>query len=102
MKSINLLNEKPDLSEIIDLAEREPVLLVAPNGHQFILSQADDFDAEVEALRNSARFQAFLDERMKDQVRIPIEDIEREVEEALRKERSPDEALNRTLPSDAG
>ena len=89
MKSIDLLKEKPDLPEIIDFAEREPVLIVAPNGHQFILSPADDFDAEVEALRNSPRFQAFLDERMKSQVRIPIEDIEREVEEELRKERLP-------------
>lgn len=86
MKRIDLLKEKPDLSEIIGLAEREPVLLMAPNGHEFILSQADDFDAEAEALRNSPRFQAFLDERMKNQVRIPIEEIEREVEEALRKE----------------
>ena len=90
MKSIDLLKEKPDLSEVIGFAEKEPVLIVAANGHQFILSSADDFDAEVEALRNSARFQAFLDERMNSQVRIPIEDIEREVEEELRQKLKAD------------
>jgi len=88
------LKEHPDLSKVIDLAEKEPVLLVAPNGHQFIknqaeylalqggvihLAEADDFDAEVGALRNSRRFQQFLDERMGSESRIPIEEIEKEI-----------------------
>ena len=83
MKSIDLLKEQPMLAEVIELAEKEPVLVLAPNGHQFIISEADDFDAEVEALRNSRRFQEFLDERMRSQTRIPIEDIQREVEAEL-------------------
>ena len=81
MKSIDLVKDQPALSDVIRFAEREPVLLLASNGHQFVLSEADDFDAEVEALRGSCRFQQFLDERMRSQDRIPIEDIEREVEE---------------------
>ncbi len=83
MKSIDLVKDQPVLSDVIRFAEREPVLLLAPNGHQFILSEADDFDAEVEALRSSRRFQQFLDERMCSQDRIPIEDIEREIEKNL-------------------
>ncbi len=80
MKSINLLKEHPDLSKVIHLAKKEPVLLLAPDGHQFILTEADDFEAEVEALRNSPKFQRFLDERMDNQTRIPIEDIEKKIE----------------------
>ena len=83
MRSIDLLKEHPDLSELIEFAERGPVLLVAPNGHQFILAEADDSDAEVQVLRNSRRFQQFLDERMCSQDRIPIEEIEKEVEAEL-------------------
>lgn len=79
MKSIDLLKEHPDLSKVIHLAEKEPVLLVAPNGHQFILTEADNFDAEVEALRNSRRFQQFLDKRMGSESHIPIEEIEKEI-----------------------
>jgi len=88
MKSIDLLKEHPDLSEVIHLAEKGPVLLVSPNGHHFVLSEADDFDAEVGALRNSRRFQRFLDERMSSENRIPIEDIEKEVKEELQENRT--------------
>jgi hypothetical protein len=47
------------------------------------LSQADGFETEVEALRNSQKFQAFLDERMKCKVRFPIEELEQEIEAEL-------------------
>lgn len=83
MKSVDLLRERVGLQQVIHFAEKEPVLLMTGDGHEFILSQADNFEAEVESLRNSLKFQSFLDRRMKSQVRIPIEDIEREVEEEL-------------------
>jgi hypothetical protein len=85
MKSIDLSKEHLELDEAMQLAEKETVLLLAPNGRQFIISEADDFDAEVEALRNSRRFQQFLDERMRDETRVPIEQIENEIEEELHK-----------------
>ena len=83
MKSIDLATEQPDLSEIIQLAEKEPVLLLARNGHRFVVSEADNLDAEVDALRNSRRLQQFLDERMSNQCRTPIEEIEKEIYEEL-------------------
>ena len=42
---------------------------------------ADDFETEVEALRNSPRFQQFLEDRLRDTTRVPIEQIERETDE---------------------
>ncbi|MBI4559997.1 MAG: hypothetical protein HY706_20590 [Candidatus Hydrogenedentes bacterium] len=84
MKSINLETEKVELGQLLHYAEQEPVLLVTEDGHEFILSEADDFDAEVEALRNSQRFQSFLDTRMAGQGAIPLEQIEKEVEEELK------------------
>jgi hypothetical protein len=59
--------------------------LLMPDRREFILSQADDFEAEVEALRNSISFQDFLEERRQCQVKIPIEDIEKEIDEELKK-----------------
>ena len=82
MKTIDLMTEKIDLSEVMRLADQEPVLLIC-DGKEFILRPADDFEAEVEALRNSARFQAFLDERSKCQVRIPIAEIEEDVDDEV-------------------
>jgi hypothetical protein len=85
MKSIDLGKQQPALSDVIELAAKEPVLLLTPDGHQFLISEADDFESEVETLRNSRRFQQFLDERMQNPKRIPIEEIEAETDVELGK-----------------
>jgi hypothetical protein len=87
MKSVDLRNEDIDLTRLLHLAEKEAVLLVARDGHEFILAEADDFDEEVEALRSSERFQSFLDQRMQTPGRVPLEEIEREIETKLRASR---------------
>ena len=67
------------------MAREEPVLVLTSDGEEFILSQADDFDKEVEALRNSQTFQKFLEERPLCKARIPLSEIEREIDEDLSK-----------------
>jgi len=86
MKTIDLEKEKMDLAEVIKIARREPVLLVTPDGKEFCIAEADDFEKEVEALRGSRAFQRFLDERSASARRIPLEDIEAEIEEELAKQ----------------
>ena len=83
MRSIDLRDETVDLTGLLHLAEEDAVLVVASDGHEFIVAEADDFDSEANALRNSPRFQSFLDQRMKSPARIPIEDIEKEIEQEL-------------------
>ena len=83
MKSVDLRKEKVDLSQLLHLAEEDAVLIVAQNGHEFIVAEADDFDVEVEALRKSPCFQSFLDRRMSEKSRVPIEDIEKEIQQEL-------------------
>ncbi|MFQ5781270.1 MAG: hypothetical protein ACE5HN_10875 [Nitrospiria bacterium] len=80
MKTVHLEKEKLNLTEAINMAKKEPVLLLTPDGEEFIISEADDFEKEVETLRNSAVFQKFLDERSKSKERIPLEEIEKEIE----------------------
>ena len=86
MKTVDLATHKLDLHHIIEFAASEPVLLLTGDGKEFIVSPADDFEAEVEALRSSQSFQAFLDRRMESQERIPLDEIEREIDEDLRRE----------------
>ena len=83
MRSVDLRDETVDLVGLLHLAEEDAVLVVASDGHEFIVAEADDFDSEADALRNSSRFQSFLDRRMKSPARIPIEDIEKEIEQEL-------------------
>lgn len=83
MKTVNLEEEKLNLEEVINLARKEPVLLLASDGKEFLISEADDFEREAETLRGSQAFQKFLDERSKSKRRIPLEEIEKEIEEEL-------------------
>ena len=43
------------------------------------MSEADDFQHEVDALRKSRAFQKFLDSRLGSSRRVPLEAIEREI-----------------------
>ena len=79
MKTIDLQTEKVDLDAVLALARREPVLLLTPDGREFCLAEADDFESEVEALRGSQAFQQFLEERSASRRRIPLEEIEKEL-----------------------
>ena len=85
MKTIDLSEEKVELADVISLARQEPILLLIADGTEFVLALADDFEQEVEMLRHSASFQKFLDERSQAQVKIPLEEIEREIEEELQR-----------------
>jgi hypothetical protein len=85
MKTIDLTKEKLDLEAVIKIASREPILLVTPDGKEFCIAEADDFEREVEALRGSRAFQRFLDERSASTRRIPLEEIEAEIEQELKK-----------------
>jgi hypothetical protein len=83
MKTIDLSKVNPDLREVIAIARQEPVLLLAPDGKEYYLSEADDFEREVDALRSSKAFQQVLDQRSASRPTIPLEEVEREVEEEL-------------------
>lgn len=87
MKTVNLEEEKIDLAEAIDLARQEPLLLVTSTGQEFLLAEADDFEREAEILRNSVDFQQFLNDRSRAPHRIPLEEIEAEIEGELARQR---------------
>jgi len=83
MRTIELDKEPLDLAAVIKLASQEPVLLVTPEGKEFCLAEADDFEREVQTLRGSQAFQRFLEERLASTKRIPLEEIEAEIEQEL-------------------
>ena len=85
MRTVNLTEEKLGLEEVIKLARKGPVLLLTSDGKEFVVSEADDFEREVEALRGSRAFQRFLDERSKSKRAIPLEEVEKEIEKELAK-----------------
>jgi hypothetical protein len=83
MKTVNLEHEKLDLEGVINLARQGPLLLLTPDGQQFCVAPADDFETEVESLRRSETFQRFLDERSACTRRVPLEEVEAEIDRQL-------------------
>lgn len=79
MKNSKLKKGKIHLETGLDLARQEPFLLATPDGHEFLLDEADDFEKE-KALRNSQSFQRFLDERSRSTSHISLDEIEAESE----------------------
>jgi len=93
MKLINLAEQPFDITHVLELAQEGPVVLLAADGREYILAEADDFDREVEQLRNSVAFQRFLDERSAYQTtkrRIPLDEIRREIEVELAAQQASD------------
>jgi hypothetical protein len=83
MKTIRLEEANLDLESAINLARKEPLLLLTADGQEFFLTLADDFEREVESLRQSPAFQRFLDERSACPRRIPLEEVEAEINQEL-------------------
>jgi hypothetical protein len=55
------------------------MIIKTPQGKQSVLAELDDFELEVEQLKNSEEFMAFLDERSKERGRTSIEELRREL-----------------------
>ena len=87
MNIIDLTQQHVDILHALELAQDGPLVLIAPDGREYVLAEADDFEREVELLRSSAAFQQFLDERLaaKHQ-RRPLTDVLRDVEAQIARE----------------
>ena len=57
---------------------------MTPDGKEDCIAEADDFEREVEALRESQAFQRFY-ERSASTRRLPLEEIEAEIDHELKK-----------------
>ncbi len=55
------------------------MIINAPQGKQFVLAELDDFELEVEQLKNSKEFMAFVDQRSSERSTTSIEDLQREL-----------------------
>jgi hypothetical protein len=81
MNIIDLAHQHVDILHALELAHDGPLVLIAPDGREYVLAEADDFDREVELLRSSIAFQQFLDERLAGKhQRRPLTDVLREIE----------------------
>jgi hypothetical protein len=79
MKVIEIEQAHPTLDEVIGLAEEEIVVLRKADGAMFALAQVNDFEVEVELLRNNAEFMAFLRQLSQEEATISLEELREEL-----------------------
>ena len=72
MKTIELSQSNLTVVELIELAEQETLILIKPDGTEFVLSPVDDLAAEVEALRQNQEFLEFLAQRSRSTKRLSL------------------------------
>jgi hypothetical protein len=82
MKTIDLNREQPSISELLQWAVADPVLIRNQDGKEFVLEAADAFDQEVAELSRSERFTSFLAERAKEPGKTGLEEIDRRIAQA--------------------
>lgn len=72
MKTIELSESNLTVVELIELAEQDTIILIKPDGTEFVLSVVDDFAAEVEALSQNQEFMEFLAQRSRSTKRLSL------------------------------
>jgi len=80
MKVIELGPRHPSLDEVIGIAKSELVVLRQPDGSVFALSQVDDFELEVELLKNNTEFMSFLKQLSQEEPTISLQDLCKELD----------------------
>lgn len=79
MTTIDLRQHKTTIEELLRLADGDMVVIIAENGREFVLEEADEFEREVAWLSRSAKFIDLLKARAKEPAIISIDDLEKEL-----------------------
>ncbi len=77
MKTIDLAEGDRSITEILELAKSEPVLVHSADGRDFLVEEADAFEREAAVLGASEQFMAFLDTRSKEKTERSAADVAR-------------------------
>ncbi|MBE9054462.1 MULTISPECIES: hypothetical protein [Sphaerospermopsis] len=74
MRTIELSQSTLTISELLELAENDTVIIKKADGREFVLCVVDDFAAEVKALQENQEFMDFLARRSQSDQRVSLEE----------------------------
>jgi hypothetical protein len=63
MKAVDLAQTEATLTEVLDLASKENIILRTTDGREFVLAEIDDFAREVALVRQNEELMRLLAER---------------------------------------
>jgi len=79
MKTIRISPNCSEVNEILEQASNDDLILRSADGREFMITVIDDSDEEVARMRHNAKLMAFLDERSRQTVTIPLNDVKKEL-----------------------
>ncbi len=72
-------NGHPTVDELVALARDQLVVLRKSDGTMFAMSHVDDFDVEVELLKNNPEFMALMKQMSQEKAAISLQDLREEL-----------------------
>lgn len=60
MRTLDVSKESPSVKELLELASDENVILRTSEGREFVVAEIDDFDRELELVRQNEELMEFL------------------------------------------
>jgi hypothetical protein len=88
MKAIEVMQDSPTLTEILDLASEENIILRTPEGRRYVLAEIDDFAEEIEAVRRNASLMRLLDDRSKEPAVLTLGQVREQLQKKKRRSRT--------------
>jgi len=75
MKSLDVSINVPSVKELLDLASDENIILTTSEGREFILAEIDDFDRELELIRENDELMEFLKLRSQEEKTFTLSEV---------------------------
>ena len=75
MRKVDLSTGGPPLQELLELAKVENLILSTSEGREFLLAEVDNFEPEIELVRQNQELIAFLDLRSRETQTYTLEQV---------------------------
>jgi len=77
MKTVTLSNPTHELTDLLEQANDEDVIVRLADGREFLLSVVGEFDIEIAHTRQNEKLMALLEERAQQTRTVPIDEVKR-------------------------
>jgi len=80
MKTIRVNPEDVAIVKLLTLAQGDKLLLVAPDGQEYVLAEAGESDDEFERTRSNEELMRLLDERGRENTTYSLDEVRKQLE----------------------
>jgi len=75
LKIVELTTIAPALAELLELAGEDTLILKTSEGREFVLAEVDDFDTEIDLVRQNEELMALLAERSREKKTYTLQQV---------------------------